>query len=100
MASKNKKIFTNRRPSTPIGVARDICQCCGKQRAWSYETKFCFTRQVPGGDASEYDVVYQYTGDVRPAGQWYGNDRFCSLKCCERFAAASHRAGYRIKEVA
>ena len=91
MERKNRVVFTNRRPSTPIGVARDVCQCCGKQRAWSYQKRFLGARVVEGSpvDDREYETMFAYTGEVEPAGNWYGRDRFCSLKCCERFAAAS-----------
>lgn len=54
-----------------------------------------------------FRMVAKPTGDVDKVpgdpvsrewlGQYHGYGSFCTLKCCEAFANAAYRAGYRIK---
>lgn len=107
---RHKNIYLNSRPNTEeiqaLQADRQKCAMCGKARSIRFESVLVYSGDAPTEEIEKaekkfppdkYILFYnRYTGKWWQA-HWYGNDTFCSLQCCERFAAASYRAGYRRK---
>ena len=96
---RRRTVYLNERPAVPSEISdRQICHRCGKVRGYSRDSIVERFETVDETSDGETEVTYRrYTGVVRRAGRWYGGDRFCTLACCERFAAAAVRAGYVLK---
>jgi hypothetical protein len=83
-----KTITHHGTPAAPPLNERPTCPCCGKRLTprMNWESK-----RMPGPGYEVQRVNYRWSGSYR------GYGKFCTLRCCEKFANAAYQAGYRIK---
>ena len=57
---------------------------------------FCGKRRVPEIHGGLQYITGAYAGNRYWTGRYKGYGRFCTLRCCERFANAAYAAGFRV----
>jgi hypothetical protein len=93
----SKRTYVNARPPIPSNMIEvPTCAYCKKARTRNFESRYVGGLEHDDNGV-QVNANYEYTGRVTWGRAWYANNRFCSLGCCERFAAAAFTAGYRMK---
>lgn len=74
----------------PAMADRPRCPACDASlRPWIEET--CARIDLPEGGHDYRPISRKFNG------KYHGYGHFCSLRCCDSFANAAYRGGYRIK---